>query len=251
MTTQMGELRLKGCFVGVIVVIGVLAKNADSLRHCTPIGSRAPPSAPILRPLRSTRQATGPPQRHTGNPVFRPQMANVTSAHERPRAGARRATWLREIRQVRRKIREAASGTARFTRTPAQPTAHRLAHSLLSPGIVKSTRAMLSAIVLIAAVITSTGASALAVQAHPSCATHRHECGKIARITKCCDDQDAARTDSTPVQPRVEVRPDLSAAPALPSVAPFAEPQLLRPVQPSPPRLCLLDLPTLYATFLI
>lgn len=118
-------------------------------------------------------------------------------------------------------------------------------------GIVKSTRAMLSAIVLIAAVITSTGASALAVQAHPSCATHRHECGKIARITKCCDDQDAARTDSTPVQPRVEVRPDLSAAPALPSVAPFAEPQLRRPVQPSPPRLCLLDLPTLYATFLI
>jgi hypothetical protein len=142
MTTQGVELRLKGGFVGVIVVIVVLAKNADSLRHRTAIGSRAcPPSAPILRPQRSTRQATGSPQQLAGNPCFRPQMTNVTSAHERPRAGARRGSLrpscarpesqhalfvmtppaishgrLPDFRQAAGRIREAVSRTARFTR---------------------------------------------------------------------------------------------------------------------------------------
>lgn len=112
---------------------------------------------------------------------------------------------------------------------------------------------MLSAIVLIAAVITATGASAFAGQGHPTCATHQHECGKTAKILKCCfSDEGSAWTDSTPVEPRVEVRADLSATPALPHVVHIAPaPQALSPVQTSPPRLCLLDLPTLFATFLI
>ena len=128
-----------------------------------------------------------------------------------------------------------------------------MARSLLSLVTVKSARTMLSAIVLVAAVITSAGAAVLAAHVHPACAAHRHECSKSATIAKCCcGDQDAARTDSTPVQSRVEVRTDMCATPALPhAVQITAAASVLSPVHTSPPYLCLIDLPTLFATFLI
>jgi hypothetical protein len=112
---------------------------------------------------------------------------------------------------------------------------------------------MLSAIVLVAAVITSAGSAVLAAHVHPACAAHQHECGKSATIAKCCcGDQDAARTDSTPVQPRVEVRTDICATPALPHVVQIAlAPLALSCVHTSPPNLCLIDFPTLFGTFLI
>jgi hypothetical protein len=145
--------------------------------------------------------------------------------------------------------------SGRFSRnSPGAPfTDHRLAHSLLSLVTVKSPRAMFSAIVLLAAVITSAGSAALAAQVHPACAAKQHECGKIATISACCyGDQDAARTDSTPVQSRVEVPTDICATPALPHVVQIAPaPSVLSPVHTSPPYLCLIDLPTLFATFLI
>lgn len=112
---------------------------------------------------------------------------------------------------------------------------------------------MLSAIVLLAAVITSAGSGVLAAHVHPACAAHRHECGKSATITKCCcGDQDAARTDSTPVQPRVEVRTVICATPALPHVVRIAlAPLALSRVHTSPPNRCSIDFLTLFATFLI
>jgi hypothetical protein len=111
----------------------------------------------------------------------------------------------------------------------------------------------LGAFGLVAAMIAMTGGAVLAQAIHPVCGAKQHDCGKTAKISKCCcGDRDAARTDSTPVQPRVEVRADISATPALPRVIQVAPTrQALTPVHSSPPRLCLLDLPTLFSTFLI
>lgn len=111
----------------------------------------------------------------------------------------------------------------------------------------------LAAFSVVAAIIATTGGSVLAQALHPVCIAKQHDCGKTAKISKCCcGDREAARTDATPVQSRVEVRADLSATPVLPNVVHIAPaPQALSPVQTSPPRLCLLDLPTLFSTFLI
>ena len=85
------------------------------------------------------------------------------------------------------------------------------------------------------------------------CAAKQHDCRQTAKIVKCCcGNEDASRSDSTPVQPRVEVRGDTTAAPALPNmVHVVSAPASFAPVHTSPPRLCLLDLPTLFVTFLI
>lgn len=114
-------------------------------------------------------------------------------------------------------------------------------------------RMKLAALSVVAAIVATTGGSVFAQAIHPVCVAKQHDCGKTAKISKCCcGDQEAAWTDSTPVQPRVEVRADLLATPALPNVVHIAPaPQALSPVQTSPPRLCLLDLPTLFSTFLI
>jgi hypothetical protein len=80
-----------------------------------------------------------------------------------------------------------------------------------------------------------------------------HDCGTAPTVGSCCCGDAAAEHDvGTLAQPRVEVRGDLSATPAVLQVVHIAPaPQALNPVRTSPPRLCLLDLPTLFATFLI
>jgi hypothetical protein len=113
-------------------------------------------------------------------------------------------------------------------------------------------RMKLAALSVVAAIVAVTGGAVFAQAIHPVCVAKQHDCGKTAKISKCCcGDQDAARIDSTAVEPRVEVRADISATPALPKVIPAPTRQALTPVQTSPPRLCLLDLTTLFATFLI
>ena len=118
---------------------------------------------------------------------------------------------------------------------------------------VTALRMKLAAFSVLTAIVAMTGGPVFAQAIHPVCVAKEHDCGKTARISKCCGgDQAAARTDATPAQSRIDVRADLSAAPALPNVVSIAPaPQALRPVQTSPPRLCLLDLPTLFVTFLI
>src|SRR5512141_2832338 len=97
------------------------------------------------------------------------------------------------------------------------------------------------------------GGSVFAQAARPVCVAKHHECEKTAKIVKCCcGDQDASRNDSTPVQSRIEIRSDMTAVPALPNIVHVVSaPVLVVPVHTSPPRLCLLDLPTLFVTFLI
>jgi len=114
-------------------------------------------------------------------------------------------------------------------------------------------RRELAALSIVTAMIAATGGPLFAQASHPVCVAQQHDCGKTAKISKCCcGDQAPSRNDSAPVQSRVEVCADLSATPALPHtvrIAPAS--QALGPVQTSPPRLCLLDLPTLFVTFLI
>lgn len=130
----------------------------------------------------------------------------------------------------------------------------RLARWLLYPGIVVTPlRMKLAALSLVTVIIAMTGGSVFAQAVHPVCIAKQHDCGKTAKILKCCcGDQDASRTDSAPVQPRVDVRAEMTAMPALPNIVSVVPaPQALHPVQTSRQRLCLLDLPTLFVTFLI
>ncbi len=89
--------------------------------------------------------------------------------------------------------------------------------------------------------------------AHPICVAKHHDCGQTARMSSCCcGDQDVSRNDSTPGQSRTDVRPDMSVTPALSCAFDFATaPRPASAIQTSPPRLCLLDLPTLFAALLI
>jgi hypothetical protein len=114
-------------------------------------------------------------------------------------------------------------------------------------------RTKLAALSLVAAIAGMTGGAVFAQAIHAVCDAKQHDCGKTAKISKCCcGDQDAAQADAAPVQSRVEVRADLLATPALPNgVHTAPAPRVLSPVRTSPPRRCLLDLPTLFATFLI
>ena len=124
----------------------------------------------------------------------------------------------------------------------------------VDPSIVTRVRLNLAAFSLIAAMVAMAGGPLLAQALHPACAATHHDCGKTAaRIARCCcDDHDAPRAEASPVQSRVEVRADLSTTIAPMNLVHVASP-LKAPiaVQTSPPRLCLLDLPTLFVSFLI
>jgi len=87
---------------------------------------------------------------------------------------------------------------------------------------------------------------------HPVCETKQHDCGKTAKISCCCGDLGQLFDASVPAQARTELTKDLAVALTLPSfVQPVVRQPLLSAVQASPPRLALLDLPTLFATLLI
>jgi hypothetical protein len=113
-------------------------------------------------------------------------------------------------------------------------------------------RARIIAVALVATSLATTG-SLFAQQLHDVCTARQHRCGEMARITQCCcGEQSLARHESTPVQVRVEERVEFTAIAAVPN----AELTIIAPVvgafiQPSPPRLKPLDLPTLFATLLI
>jgi hypothetical protein len=113
----------------------------------------------------------------------------------------------------------------------------------------------LAAFSLVAAIFALTGGAVFAQGVHPYCAAHQHDCGKTVRLSNCCGgDQDASWTDSAPVQSRVEVHADMTISSALPALvhALATAPAAIAPkITSSPPGLCLLDLPTLFATLLI
>jgi hypothetical protein len=118
---------------------------------------------------------------------------------------------------------------------------------------VVSRRIRLLAALLVTAVIATTGAPLVAAHFHPLCAAKQHECGRTAAIAACCcGDQGQSPADSSLVQPRVEARVDTTATPVRHTdVLALATLKPAIAIPTSPPRLCLLDLPTLFATLLI
>ena len=117
---------------------------------------------------------------------------------------------------------------------------------------VSSLHARLSAVVIVTGALVAMGGSVFAEPWHPFCAAKQHDCGRTARVSSCCCVDQGSRDDATPAQSRVELGIDFTSIPALGAVIPLiSEPLALPLLQSSPPRLCLLDLSTLFVTFLI
>jgi hypothetical protein len=114
-------------------------------------------------------------------------------------------------------------------------------------------RTKISAVALVTSLLVAVGGPVFTQAAHPVCVAKQHECGKTAKIVKCCcGDQDASRIDSTPVESRLEVWGEMTVASVVPNAMHVvSQPASFAPVDTSPPRLCLLELPTLFVTFLI
>ncbi len=120
-------------------------------------------------------------------------------------------------------------------------------------GTVAVLRTRLAALAIIVAVVTATTGSALAAQAHPTCVTKHHGCGRTASLTTCCCGESGQRSDqSAPVTPRAQVVADFHATPVS-LVAPVSASPAERIVRPRafPPGATPPDLLSLFATLLI
>jgi len=116
---------------------------------------------------------------------------------------------------------------------------------------VSSVQRKLSAIALIAAVVTTMGASLIAAQ-HEACATKHHACDDTARIAQCCCGHASDASDqSGPVESRVQLTADPSPLPIALTAGTFADAGTSLQVHTSPPSVCPPDLPTRFATLLI
>jgi hypothetical protein len=119
---------------------------------------------------------------------------------------------------------------------------------------VSSLRRKLSAIVLIAAVVTTTGATLIAQGAqHEACATNHHECDDTARIAQCCCGHASdASNQGGPVESRVQLTVDLSPLPVALAAGTFADTSGTSfQVHTSPPSVSPPDLATRFAPLLI
>lgn len=94
--------------------------------------------------------------------------------------------------------------------------------------------------------------AAFAADAHAACAQARHDCDDVPSIAECCCG-DAGPSVPAPPQPRVQLAPTVVTAMPAGDVGAdvVAEPVGLYQVRTVSPRVCLLDLPTLFATLLI
>lgn len=120
-------------------------------------------------------------------------------------------------------------------------------------GVVKSARMILPVIALLVAVTGTATVPAFAGQIHPICASKQHDCGRTSRITQCCcGDEPASQQQSTPVQTRVDVCADLSPVPVImQAVLVATTSHTPTRIDTSPPHRHLVDLPTLFSSFLI
>lgn len=107
---------------------------------------------------------------------------------------------------------------------------------------------------LLLVVMMATTASAFAAPAHEACVTKQHECEDVPTIAECCCHlADTGGQHSTPPEQRIDVRSSAALATvALPATVLAGTDRLVaeHPISVSP-RLCLLDLTTLFATLLI
>ena len=113
--------------------------------------------------------------------------------------------------------------------------------------------ARLPIVVLMASLLATTSGSIFAESIRALCVTQRHDCGRAATIsTCCCGNHSAAQHEAAQVPSRPKLRIDHSVTPAVTSGVQVATtPRASVHDHTSPPRLCLLDLPTLFACLLI
>lgn len=119
--------------------------------------------------------------------------------------------------------------------------------------VTRLLRTKCSALALLVGFLAATAGPLFAQDRHPACETKHHDCGNPARIASCCcGDLGQFRDASVPAQARTELTKDVAVTLTLPPfVQPVARQVLVSAVQASPPRLALLDLPTLFASLLI
>lgn len=123
----------------------------------------------------------------------------------------------------------------------------------MEPAVVTRLRTRLSAVALVAALLSASGTLLAAADYHPVCVAKHHDCGTAPTIGSCCcGDQSRASDVSVPAEPRVQAVTGLSFV----SLAPLPIVITLQPaastgVQTSPPRGAPPDLTTLFATFRI
>jgi hypothetical protein len=111
----------------------------------------------------------------------------------------------------------------------------------------------LSALTLVVALVATTSGSAFAQGRHPGCEAKQHDCGQTAKISSCCcGDPGTPKEAGTPAQTRADVSSGVATTPLPPQ---FEQPPAVADgavaIHASPPRLALLDLPTLFACLLI
>ncbi len=119
--------------------------------------------------------------------------------------------------------------------------------------VVNSLRTAFSALALIVALIGVSTMPAYAGQVRPGCtpAATTHDCCKTPVLRACCADRSDTSRQGAPAQSKVQVNPNLTAAPAIfivdlaSSVRPTVRPESTS-LRAGP-----LDLPTLLSTLLI
>jgi len=120
--------------------------------------------------------------------------------------------------------------------------------------IVLSVHRKLSAIVLIAAVVSTLAANLIARGAeHEACATNHHECDDTARIAQCCCGHASdASNQGGPVESRVRLTVDFSPLPVALTAETFADASgASLQVHTFPPSISPTDLATRFAPLLI
>ena len=118
---------------------------------------------------------------------------------------------------------------------------------------MKSLRTAFSVLALVVALIGVTTMPAYAGQGRPGCtpAPTAHSCCKTPILKACCSDPSDTSSQGAPAQSKVQLNPNLAAAPAI-FVVDLASSvrSTVRP-QSTPLRAGPLDLPTLLSTLLI
>jgi hypothetical protein len=120
--------------------------------------------------------------------------------------------------------------------------------------VVKSLRTAFSALALIVALVGVSIVPAYAGQARPGCAPAvkgAHDCCKTPVLKACCADRSDTSNQGAPAQSKVQVNPNLTAAPAIFVVDLAASVRSIVRPQSMPRRAGPLDLPTLLSTLLI
>ena len=119
--------------------------------------------------------------------------------------------------------------------------------------VVTRPRTRLSAVALVAAILSASGALLAAADVHPVCVSKHHDCGTAPTIGSCCcGDQGRASDESVPAKPRVQAITGLSFV----SLAPLPivinlQSAATTAIQTSPPRGAPPDLPTRFGALLI